>query len=95
MLFLLLNKVDLTSTEETAIACQLWKNDFPHATIVPFSAKFNMNVEDILQNILEHLPESKLYFGKEDWIDKPERFWNRSHPGKTLLNYKQEIPYSC
>jgi GTP-binding protein Era len=42
------------------------------------------------------LPESRPYFDKEEWTDKPERFFvTEVIREKILMNYKQEIPYSC
>lgn len=93
---LLLNKIDLITEEEIQAEYQLWKDDFSHAMIIPFSAKLNTNLDVLMKEILERLPESEPYFGKDDWTDKPERFFvTEVIREKILLNYKQEIPYSC
>lgn len=93
---LLLNKTDLITPEETEQESALWQEDFPQAKIIPFSAKFNWNLDTLMSEILNRLPESQPYFDKDQWTDKPERFFvTEVIREKILLNYKQEIPYSC
>ncbi len=93
---LLLNKMDIAEHDEVEQERQLWQQDFPHATIIPFSAKFNWNLETLMTTMVNHLPESAPYFDKENWTDRPERFFvTEVIREKILLNYKQEIPYSC
>lgn len=93
---LLLNKMDIAEHDEVEQERQLWQQDFPQATIIPFSAKFNWNLETLMTTMVNHLPESAPYFDKENWTDRPERFFvTEVIREKILLNYKQEIPYSC
>jgi GTP-binding protein Era len=93
---LLMNKTDLFPEEDTEEQELIWKNDFPKAKVMPFSAKYNTNTHLILQDLVELLPESEPYFDKEQWTDKPERFFvTEVIREKILLIYKQEIPYSC
>jgi GTP-binding protein Era len=93
---LLLNKMDLAEHEEVLQEMQLWENDYPGALVMPFSAKFNLNIETLMNYLLEVLPESEPYFDKSEWTDKPERFFvTEIIREKILNNYKQEIPYSC
>ena len=93
---LLLNKMDIAEHEEVEQERLLWASDFPKAKVMPFSAKFNWNLETLMNDLVEYLPESEPYFGKDDWTDRPERFFvTEVIREKILLNYKQEIPYSC
>jgi len=93
---LLMNKIDLFGPEDVDEQELIWKNDFPNAKVMPFSAKFNLNANILLLDLIALLPESEPYFDKEQWTDKPERFFvTEVIREKILLIYKQEIPYSC
>ena len=93
---LLLNKIDIAQHEEVEQERLLWEADFPEAKVMPFSAKFNLNINILMLDLIALLPDSEPYFDKEEWTDKPERFFvNEVIREKILMNYKQEIPYSC
>ncbi|MBP5196566.1 MAG: GTPase Era, partial [Bacteroidaceae bacterium] len=52
-------------------------------------------VEQVLKRIGELLPESPAYFDKDQWTDKPARFFvTEIIREKILLYYDKEIPYS-
>lgn len=93
---LLMNKIDLAMQEEVEEQLAIWIADFPTAQVIPFSAKLNLNTDLVLKTLIEILPESPPYFDNEEWTDKPERFFvTEVIREKILMNYKQEIPYSC
>ena len=53
------------------------------------------NVDYVMKRIKELLPDSPPYFGKDQWTDKPARFFvNEIIREKILLYYDKEIPYS-
>ncbi|MBK9329286.1 MAG: GTPase Era [Sphingobacteriales bacterium] len=92
----LLNKMDIAEHDEVEQESQLWEADFPPAVVMPFSAKFNWNLEKLMKSLIGYLPESPPYFDKDEITDRPERFFvTEVIREKILLNYKQEIPYSC
>ncbi len=92
----LLNKMDIAEHDEVEQESQLWEADFPQAVVMPFSAKFNWNLEKLMKGLVDYLPESPPYFDKDEITDRPERFFvTEVIREKILLNYKQEIPYSC
>ena len=67
----------------------------PNAEVFPISALQKFQTENLLQRLIELLPESPAYFPKDQLTDKPERFFvNEIIREKILLNYKKEIPYS-
>ena len=54
-----------------------------------------INIAQIFDDILKHLPESPPYYPKDQLTDKSERFFvSEIVREKVLLNYKKEIPYS-
>ncbi len=92
---LLINKVDTSdqSTLEEQVA--YWKEKVPRAEIFPISALRNFQTEVVFNRIIELLPESPAFFPKDQFTDKPERFFvNEIIREKILLHYKKEIPYS-
>ena len=92
---ILLNKLDITDHEIVEYERELWEADFPKAEVISFSAKFNLNLEKLMDFALKHLPESPPYFDKDAITDRPERFFvTEIIREKILLYYKQEIPYS-
>ncbi|MCB9034037.1 MAG: GTPase Era [Chitinophagales bacterium] len=92
---LLLNKADLAEHDIVSHQLELWQNDFKEATVLPFSAKFHVNPDKLIDLILKYLPESDPYFDKDALTDRPERFFvSEIIREKIFLNYKQEIPYS-
>ena len=87
---LLINKIDLTD-QEKLIKLEL----LPQAEIIPISAASKFNVDYVMKRIQELLPDSPPYFGKDQWTDKPARFFvNEIIREKILLYYDKEIPYS-
>lgn len=92
---LVINKLDLTKQEEVEYLRDLWSKKMPNASIIPVSALHKFNLDQLLKQIVEKLPEGPEYFPKETLTDKTLRFFaSEIIREKILLNYQKEIPYS-
>ncbi len=93
---LVINKIDLVkSQQELEELVDRWKELLPKAEIFPTSAKEHFNVDNLMTRIVELLPPSPPYFGKDALTDKPARFFvTEIIREKILLNYDKEVPYS-
>ncbi len=92
---LLINKVDLSNQDKLEELVIAWEKLMPKAEILPISAQNKFGVDYIMQRIIELLPVSPPYFGKDQWTDKPARFFvSEIIREKILLYYDKEIPYS-
>ena len=91
----LINKIDLSNQEELENQVSEWSTKLPNAEIFPISALKEFQVDNLLQRLIELLPECPPYFPKDQLTDKPERFFvNEIIREKILINYNKEIPYS-
>lgn len=91
----LINKIDLSDQKALTSKVEEWHAVLPQAEIIPISALCKFNVDTVLGRIRELLPDSPPYFGKEQWTDKPARFFvTEIIREKILLYYDKEIPYS-
>jgi GTP-binding protein Era len=91
----LINKIDLSNQKDLTERVELWHEALPDAEIIPISALHKFNVDVVLKRIQELLPESPAYFDKDQWTDKPARFFvTEIIREKILLYYDKEIPYS-
>ena len=92
---LLINKIDLSNQEELTAVVEAWRERLPRAEIVPISAANKFGVDYLVKRIKELLPDSPPYFGKDQWTDKPARFFvTEIIREKILLYYDKEIPYA-
>ena len=88
--FVLLNKIDLSNQEEVEKAVAYWSEAIPQATVFPISAKHEANIQYVLENIIQKLPECPPYFPKDELTDRSMRFFiteiirffTVSHPGE-------------
>ncbi|MFP4060006.1 MAG: GTPase Era [Bacteroidota bacterium] len=94
-LMVLVNKIDLSDEKKVKELITWWNDFIPKAETIPVSAIKNFNLSRVKFRILELLPVSPPYFPKDEITDKTERFITAEIiREKTLLLYKQEIPYS-
>ncbi len=93
---LVINKIDLLKGQDDLIAIvDRWKALLPKAEIFPTSALERFNTSNLMKRIVELLPVSAPYFGKDALTDKPARFFvTEIIREKILLNYDKEVPYS-
>ena len=92
---LLINKIDLSNQKDLTARVEAWHEVLPKAEIIPISALCKFNVDTVLERIKALLPDSPPYFGKDQWTDKPARFFVAEIVReKILLYYDKEIPYS-
>ena len=93
---LVINKIDLLKGDgELEAIVARWHDRLPNAEIFPTSAKEHFNVDNLKKRIVELLPLSPPFFGKDALTDKPARFFvTEIIREKLLLNYDKEIPYS-
>ncbi|MEG2820851.1 MAG: GTPase Era, partial [Muribaculaceae bacterium] len=93
---LVINKIDLLKgQQELENVVAKWKETLPKAEIFPTSAKEKFNVNSLMTRIIELLPDSPPFFGKDALTDKPARFFvTEIIREKILLNYDQEVPYA-
>ncbi len=93
---LVINKIDLLKGQgdlEAIVA--KWKEILPNAEVFPTSATERFNVDNLMNRILELLPEGQPFFGTDALTDKPARFFvTEIIREKILLSYEKEIPYS-
>ena len=93
--FLILNKIDLTTQETLENLVAFWHTQLPEAEIFPISAQERFGVAQLFDAIKEALPEGPAFFPKDQLTDKSERFFvNEIIREKILQNYDKEIPYS-
>ncbi len=91
----LINKIDLTDQQKLEILVGEWKELLPQAEIIPISAISKFNVDYVMRRIKELLPDSPPYFDKDQWTDKPARFFvTEIIREKILLYYDKEVPYA-
>ena len=91
----LINKIDVSNQQELASKVEAWHAVLPKAEIIPISALCKFNIDTVLNRIKDLLPDSPPYFGKDQWTDKPARFFvTEIIREKILLYYDKEIPYS-
>ncbi len=94
-IFLLLNKIDQANEDRLRDKKAMWLEHFSDEQIFPISALEGTHTDTVLEAIREHLPEHPPYFPKDEWTDKPARFFaSEIVREKIFTNYKQEIPYS-
>ena len=95
-IILVINKIDISDQPTVLRLMQWWAEQLPQAVIFPVSAREKFNLENIYQAILERLPEAPAWFDKDQFTDRNLRFFaSEIIREKILLNYDQEVPYSC
>lgn len=93
--FLIINKIDLTTQDTLERLVEFWHTQLPEAEIFPISAQERFGVAQLFDAIKDALPEGPAFFPKDQLTDKSERFFvNEIIREKILLNYDKEIPYS-
>ncbi len=93
---LVINKIDLLKGDgDLEKLVEQWHMRLPNAEIFPTSATEHFNVDNLKNRIVELLPVSPPFFGKDALTDKPARFFvTEIIREKLLLNYDKEIPDS-
>ena len=94
-ILLLINKIDLSNQEALVKCVEEWHALIPQAEIIPISAISKFGVDVVMKRIKDLLPDSPPYFDKDQWTDKPARFFvTEIIREKILLYYDKEIPYA-
>lgn len=93
--FVIVNKIDLTTQETLEQLVDYWHRQLPEAEVFPISAQQRFGTDQLFAAIREALPVCPPFFPKDQLTDKPSRFFvDEMIREKILLNYDKEIPYS-
>lgn len=93
---IVINKIDISDQAKVRELMDWWKEQVPKAEVIPASAQERFNLESILNAVVSRLPECPPWYDKDAFTDKNLRFFaSEIIREKILLNYKEEIPYSC
>lgn len=95
-IILILNKIDQVDNPEMLDEkMQAWKETWEFDEIIPVSALHGSNIDQVFDAIQKYLPVHPAYYPKDQFTDKPERFFaSEIIREKIFQTYKQEIPYS-
>ena len=92
----IVNKIDISDQASVMDLIMEWKERLPQATVIPASAQERFNLDTILETVVEKLPVSPPWYDKDTFTDRNLRFFaSEIIREKILVNYKEEIPYSC
>ena len=93
--WLVLNKIDTISNEEVTTKLSEWKDQEYIDKVFAVSALQKKGTKELLQQLINQIPQNPPYFPKDQYTDKPERFFVEEIVREKILNnYQQEIPYS-
>ena len=94
-ILLLINKIDISGQEKVEEKIKEWHQKLPKAEILAISAIQRFNLDKIMNRIIELLPAGEAFYDKNEFTDKPDRFFvSEIIREKILLSYRKEIPYS-
>ena len=92
---LAINKIDKGNQDLLEETINAWKVQLPNAAIWSISALEKFQIDALVENIVEILPEHPPYYPKDQLTDRSERFVvNEVIREKILLSYDKEIPYA-
>lgn len=93
---LAINKIDeLSSKEELLPFIDEIKNQFNFLNIIPISAKNNLQIDLLENEIIKHLPKDVHYFPPDQITDRSDRFIASEIVREKLTRFLgQELPYS-
>ena len=95
-IILVMNKIDLGKGSQAFDKLNYWKEIISSENSMMISALNGEGISELFEMILNSMPEHPPYFPKEEYTDKPERFFvSEILREKIFLNYKKEVPYSC
>lgn len=92
---LLINKVDLMEKTEILPIIEKYKNTYDYAAIIPISAKYKTNFENILTEVKKYLPKGPKYYPDDMVTDQPERLIAAELIREKALHLtRDEVPHS-
>ena len=92
---LLLNKIDLIDKRKLLPLIEQWSKLHEFREIIPISAQKKKGLDDLLDAIVQLLPEGQAYFASDQITDQPLRFLAAEIVREqVLIHTKQEIPYA-
>ncbi len=71
--FLIVNKIDTVTEEALFHAIDKYKDVMSFAEVIPVSALKGKNTKDVIQTIMNYLPEGPRYYDEDTITDQPER----------------------
>lgn len=93
--FLVVNKIDAMHPDDLLPIIEKYQKLYPFAAVVPISALEGNNVDTLLGQIKEHLPEGPQFYPADQVTDHPERFIISELVREKVLHLtREEIPHS-
>lgn len=93
--YLVINKIDEVHPDELLPLMETYKSLFDFKEIVPISALQGNNVETLLEQIKQFLPEGPQYYPADQVTDHPERFIVSELIREKVLHLtREEVPHS-
>ncbi|MBP3039669.1 GTPase Era [Bacillaceae bacterium Marseille-Q3522] len=93
--FLIINKIDRVHPDKLLPFIDTYKHRYNFSEIVPISALEGNNVERLLSQIKEYLPEGPQYYPANQVTDHPERFIVSELIREQALHLtREEVPHS-
>ncbi|MBD7935815.1 MULTISPECIES: GTPase Era [Cytobacillus] len=93
--FLVINKIDKIHPDALLSVIDSYKEKYNFCEIVPISALEGNNVDRLLEQLKEYLPEGPQYYPADQVTDHPERFIiSELIREKALHLTREEIPHS-
>lgn len=94
-IILVINKIDLIHPDQLLPIMDSYKEKYDFSDIVPISALEGNNVDNLLKQIKNYLPEGPQYYPADQVTDHPERFIiSELIREKALHLTREEIPHS-
>ncbi len=94
--FLLINKIDLITSERLAPLIAQLSAQHSFTEVIPISATKRKGLDILVEKLIEHLPVGQRYFPKDQFTDQPERFMVAELiREKILLETGEEVPYAA
>lgn len=93
--FLLINKVDLIQPQKILSVISDYKDLYPFTEVIPLSAKSGDNVDLLLDQLINLLPEGPQYYPTDQLMDHPEYFVVAELIREKILHLtREEVPHS-
>ena len=93
--FLIINKIDLVSPESLLGIIDEYRQKGDFQEIIPISALQGNNVNRLLTELQNYLPEGPLYYPQDQITDHPERFIITEFIREKALHLtREEVPHS-